>query len=288
MDDRKIRDDNIIYLEHGKPMVFGKNSDKGIRLNGFTPEVVALGNGYNETDLLVHDETSTQLAFILSSMEWPEFPAPMGVIREINKMTYSEGLMGQVKAAQEAKGVGDLNALYRSADTWIVSEKEVVKSEAAEDADSTLDEEYIQSLDQVETTAIQDRLTEDAISVLEPNVPITIDASATLAKAVRQMNAHKIGCLLVTDDDDKLIGIFTERDVLMRVAGLVNDLSEATVEDYMTSDPIALTADLPIAQALHEMSMHGFRHVPLVDAAYRPEGIISFRDVVDYLKDSFA
>ena len=101
------------------------------------------------------------------------------------------------------------------------------------------------------------------------------------------MNAHHIGCLLVTDDDDKLIGIFTERDVLMRVTGLVDDLSATAVSDYMTRDPIALTSDLPIAQALHEMSMHGFRHVPLVDENNRPEGIISFRDVIHYLKQAF-
>ena len=86
-------------------------------------------------------------------------------------------------------------------------------------------------------------------SVLLPNAPITIDASASLAKAVRQMNAHKIGCLLVTDDDDKLIGVFTERDVLMRVVGVVDDLSEATVGKYMTPNPIALNASFPIAQA---------------------------------------
>lgn len=289
LDDRKMRDDNIIYLEHGKPMVFGKNRDKGICLNGFTPEIVALGDGITEDDLLIHDETSPQLAYILSSMEFPEFPAPMGVIREVNKLTYSEGLMGQVKAAQEVKGKGDLAALYRSSDIWTVSEREEIKTEVSGEMPLGFDEEYMQTLVQepVPTTDIQDRLTADTISALNPSVPITINASATLAKAVRRMNAHKIGCLLVTDDDDKLLGIFTERDVLMRVAGLVDDLSTATVSDYMTPHPITLTADLPIAQALHEMSMYGFRHLPLVDEAYRPEGIISFRDVVHYLKQNF-
>lgn len=289
LDDRKMRDDNIIYLEHGKPMVFGKDLDKGIRLNGFTPEVVELGNGISESDLLVHDETSPQLAFILSSMEWPEFPAPMGVIRAVNKLTYAEGLMGQVKAAQKAKGTGDLAALYRAVDTWTVSEREGVQTDVSDDLPLALDDEYMQSLEpeRVPTSAIQDHLTRDQISVLEPKAPITIDASATLAKAIRQMNAHHIGCLLVTDDDDKLIGIFTERDVLMRVTGLVDDLSATAVSDYMTRDPIALTSDLPIAQALHEMSMHGFRHVPLVDENNRPEGIISFRDVIHYLKQAF-
>jgi CBS domain-containing protein len=92
---------------------------------------------------------------------------------------------------------------------------------------------------------------------------------------------------LVTDERDKLMGIFTEADVLMRVVGLVDDLTTAKVVDYMTADPVALTADLPIAHALHVMSLHGFRHLPLVDENNRPEGIISFRDVVHFIKGTW-
>ncbi|HUM70787.1 MAG TPA: CBS domain-containing protein, partial [Chloroflexota bacterium] len=125
------------------------------------------------------------------------------------------------------------------------------------------------------------------IASLQPRAPVSIDAAASLAKAIRQMNAHRVGCLLVTDKEDRLIGIFTEKDVLMRVVGLVDDLTAVPVADYMTPNPIALTTSLPIAQALHEMSMHGFRHVPLVDGDGRPEGIISFRDVVRHLKQNF-
>ena len=118
--DRRERDDYIIYLEHGKPLVFGKNRDKGIRLNGFMPEVVQLGDAFSEADLIVHDETSKQLAYTLSSIEYPEFPAFMGVLYREEKPTYSKGLMHQIETAQAAKGKGDLNALYRSADVWTV------------------------------------------------------------------------------------------------------------------------------------------------------------------------
>jgi 2-oxoglutarate ferredoxin oxidoreductase subunit beta len=287
LDDRRVRDENILSLKHGKPMIFGKNNDHGIRLNGFMPEVVQLGNGVSEADLLVHDETSTQLAYILSSMEYPEFPSPMGVIRRVEKQPYSEGLMAQVAKAQELRGIGDLNKLYRSADLWTVSAREKVESDMVGEMPIALDDEYMDDLDKEieETTAVQDILTDHAIADLEPNVPITIDSDASLAKAVRQMNAHNIGCLLVTDNNDKLMGIFTEADVLMRVVGQVDDLAESTVADYMTADPIVLTSNLPIAHALHVMSLHGFRHLPLVDAHNRPEGIISFRDVVRYIKN---
>ncbi|MCB8945863.1 MAG: CBS domain-containing protein [Ardenticatenaceae bacterium] len=290
LDDRRVRDENILYLEHGKPMVFGKSNDRGIRLNGFRPEVVELGNGITEDDLVVHDETSAQLAYILSSMEFPEFPAPMGVIRRVQKPMYSEGLMAQVAKAQEMRGIGDLNKLYRSADLWTVTVRDEVEADIAGEMSLEMDDEYVDELDKeaVVTTAVQDILTDHTIADLEPAVPITIDGEASLAKAIRQMNAHNIGCLLVTDDSDKLMGILTEADVLLRVVGLVEDMAVAKVADYMTADPVALTANLSIAHALHVMSLHGFRHLPLVDNEKRPEGIISFRDVVRYIKASWS
>lgn len=288
LDDRRLRDENILYLKHGEPMIFGKDHDKGIRLRGFTPEVVPLGNGVSEADLLVHDETSMELAFIISSMEFPQFPAPMGVIRRVQKQTYTEGLLEQIQAAQTKKGVGDLYELYTAADMWTVTEREQVQSKQTGALSLELDDEYMDELGQKPevTTAVQDQLI-TPIATLEPHAPVSIDADASVAKAIRQMNAHRVGCLLVTDRDDRLIGIFTEKDVLMRVTGLVDDLTAVPVANYMTPNPIALTASLPIAQALHEMSMHGFRHVPLVDGDGRPEGIISFRDVVRHLKQNF-
>jgi 2-oxoglutarate ferredoxin oxidoreductase subunit beta len=285
--DRRVRDDNLIYLEHGKPMVFGKNLDKGIRLNGFTPEIVQIGNGISQDDLLIHDATDQRLATVISGMEYPEFPAPVGVIRQVESPTYSEGLSGQVKAAQAASGQGDLTTLYHSADTWTITAHEEVEVNATGELSLELDDEYVDTLDKsaVETTFIQDRLTEDTISALEPHAPITVDTSTSLAKAIRQMNAHNIGCLLVTDNDDKLVGIFTERDVLTRVAGLIEDLSQVTVSDFMTAAPISLTPDLPIAHAVNLMSNHRFRHLPLIDDENRPDGVISSRDVVRYLKE---
>ncbi|WP_420645838.1 cyclic nucleotide-binding/CBS domain-containing protein [Candidatus Leptofilum sp.] len=169
-------------------------------------------------------------------------------------------------------------------------EKPDVKSKQTGRLSLEVDEAYVDEIEQEpkSTTPIQDRLITDTLSTLNPKVPITIDVSASLAKAVHQMNGHRIGCLLVTDAQDKLVGIFTEKDLLHRVVGLVEDMDTAVIADYMTPDPIALTADLPIAQALHEMHVHGFRHLPLVDEEHRPEGIVSFRDVVHHLKEKLA
>ena len=297
LQDRRERDEHIIYLEDGKPMIFGKNRDKGIRLNEhFVPEVVELGGQFTEKDLIVYDVTSKALALMISSMEYPDFPAPLGVIRNVDKLTYSEGLMAQIEAAQAQKGKGDLAKLYRSADVWTVRET-AVSATAVETAANVsgkisleLDEEYVDNIDEthVDPTPMRDMLTETPLSALQPHAPIEIDVSASLGKAVRQMNAHKIGCLLVTDESDRLVGIFTERDVLTRVAGIVDDLSAASLAKFMTPEPVTVSGDLPVAHALNLMSVHGFRHLPLVDEENRPVGVLSFRDIVHYLKEKMA
>jgi 2-oxoglutarate ferredoxin oxidoreductase subunit beta len=103
-------------------MVFGKNKDKGIRARGLELEVVELGNGITEDDLLVHDETLDEpgQAYLLSRMTPPKFPVPMGVFRRVEKPTYADLMAGQIGEAIEKQGIGNLTALYRASDTWEV------------------------------------------------------------------------------------------------------------------------------------------------------------------------
>jgi 2-oxoglutarate ferredoxin oxidoreductase subunit beta len=120
--DKDTKLDHIIYLEHGKPLIFGKNRDKGIWLdrNG-KPKIVELGkNGMSENDLLVHDENDDNHAYMLSRMTYPEFPEPMGVFYRIQDDCYEDLLAEQVHDAIVAKGAGDLNALFNSGDTYVV------------------------------------------------------------------------------------------------------------------------------------------------------------------------
>jgi 2-oxoglutarate ferredoxin oxidoreductase subunit beta len=121
--DRKTKLDNVLYLEHGKPMIFGKDRNKGIRLNGTTPEVVELGKGITVDDLLIHDERAAQptLAYLLSRMHFPEFPQPLGIFREVEAPTYEKLLMGQIDAAIKKLGKGTLETLFNAGDTWTVN-----------------------------------------------------------------------------------------------------------------------------------------------------------------------
>ena len=119
---RDTKSETILELEHGKPLIFGKNSDKGIRLNGMDPEVVQLGKGISEDDLLFHDEKASEpsLAYLLSRMTQPEFPEPIGVFRAVDRPRYEEEVDRQIAMAREQKGDGDLDTLFQAGDTWVV------------------------------------------------------------------------------------------------------------------------------------------------------------------------
>jgi 2-oxoglutarate ferredoxin oxidoreductase subunit beta len=118
---RDSKADSIVELEHGKPLIFGKNRNKGIRLNGMQLEIVELGKGIEEDDLLFHDEKMPEpsLAYLLSRMTNPEFPEPIGVFRCVDRPRYDERLNEQIAEAK-AKRPGNLEALFNTGDTWVV------------------------------------------------------------------------------------------------------------------------------------------------------------------------
>ena len=120
--DKEAKEEHVLYLESGKPMLFGKGKDKGIRLNGLTLEVVALGNGITADDCLVFDDTRDDpaMAFILAQMLPPDFPTPIGVMRAVDRPSYESRVVGQIQHEIEERGEGRLDALLRSGDTWTV------------------------------------------------------------------------------------------------------------------------------------------------------------------------
>jgi len=120
--DKSIKADNTLYLEHGKPLIFGKDRNKGIRLHGLDPEVVSLGSGITADDLLIHDERAEEpsLAYLLSRMVYPRFPECVGVYRCVQRPTYEDLLNKQIEDVIRAKGRGKLEDLFASDDTWVV------------------------------------------------------------------------------------------------------------------------------------------------------------------------
>jgi len=120
--DKKVKDDHVLELEHGKPMIFGAARDRGIRLRGFTPEVVRLGNGVSEAELLVHDEHARDpgLAFALARMRHPQYPEPFGVLREVARPAFEVASAEQMEQARAASPGAGLETLFASGDTWDV------------------------------------------------------------------------------------------------------------------------------------------------------------------------
>jgi 2-oxoglutarate ferredoxin oxidoreductase subunit beta len=120
--EKDSRDNTVVYLEHGKPLIFGKQKEKGIRLNGFTPEVVNITDGkFSASDLLVHNEKDSTLAFILANMiHNPELPRAMGVFLAIDGIPYEEVLQQQIAKAKAKKGEGDLQQLLDGDETWVI------------------------------------------------------------------------------------------------------------------------------------------------------------------------
>lgn len=122
--DKTTKDDTVLTLEHNKPMVFGKDGTKGIKLDHTTPMVVDLTNGsYSKDDLWVHDELdqSPIRANILSLMHETEgMPTPIGILRQITRPTYDEAIEKQIEVITEKKGKGSLESLLFSGNTWTV------------------------------------------------------------------------------------------------------------------------------------------------------------------------
>jgi 2-oxoglutarate ferredoxin oxidoreductase subunit beta len=120
--DMSVKDDHIVYLEHGRPLLFGQDHNRGLRLSGFDLEVVTLGNGVTIDDLVIHDERAEQptLAFLLSRLAGPDFPECLGVLRRVERPTYEDQLRRQVADARHGRGPGRLEQLLAGDEAWTV------------------------------------------------------------------------------------------------------------------------------------------------------------------------
>jgi 2-oxoglutarate ferredoxin oxidoreductase subunit beta len=118
--ERESKADQQLVLQHGEPMVFGRNRDRGIRLSGLRPEVVMLSNG-DTSGVLVHDEQDPVLAQMLARLGPPEFPTPIGVLYAAERPSYEAGVQAQVDVARSRPGAGDLERLLHQGDVWTVA-----------------------------------------------------------------------------------------------------------------------------------------------------------------------
>jgi len=130
----------------------------------------------------------------------------------------------------------------------------------------------------LEPSALQEPLSE--LSELQPVVSLL--PQATVRDAVQQMTEKRVGIVLVVEDG-KLVGVFSERDVLRKVVGENVDLDATPLSELMTENPECLHSENPLVYALHQMSVGGYRHIPLVDENGSPVAVVSMRDIVGHI-----
>ena len=124
---RKTREDQLLFLEDGQPLLCGKDRNIGIRLNGLEPEKVVVGAGGAEiSEILVHDSINPSPLYtqMLAQMSYPELPTPVGILRRIARPSYETAVAGQIEEARRTQGPGTLEELLYTPDCWQVSEAE--------------------------------------------------------------------------------------------------------------------------------------------------------------------
>lgn len=126
----------------------------------------------------------------------------------------------------------------------------------------------------------------ESVSRLNPTPPLGIDASEPVAAAVAALRMGNVGCLLVTDRG-RVVGVFTERDLLTRVLAPRRPLDSTTVRAVMTPNPVTVEPKDSVRTAIRRMQKGGYRHLPVVDDGVRPVGMLSARHVVHYLVEHF-
>jgi CBS domain-containing protein len=131
------------------------------------------------------------------------------------------------------------------------------------------------------TLTFHGRLLGEHLDDLGAPPPLTVGPEMPVEEVVSMMQDAEADCVLVMERD-RLVGIFTDRDAVVKVAG--KRLDSSYVGDFMTADPVVLRHDDPIAIAIHKMAVGGFRHIPIVEGT-RPTGVVTARDVFHHLSE---
>jgi CBS domain-containing protein len=138
----------------------------------------------------------------------------------------------------------------------------------------------------VPATSVEADLLRDRIERLWPKSPSTVSPDTPVGEVLRKMVGETIGCVMVVDGD-KLVGIFSERDALMKLNTDAPKFATRPISQFMTTEPVTLETNDKIAFALHKMNVGGYRHVPILFGG-KLVGVISIRDILRYLTERIA
>jgi CBS domain-containing protein len=139
----------------------------------------------------------------------------------------------------------------------------------------------------VPATPVERALLTDRVRLFQGRQPLTVAPATKVRDVLRMLAENRVGCVLVAEDG-KMVGIFTERDVLLKLGERAAELGDRPVSEFMTSKVESLPSSAKIAFAVHRMDMGGYRHVPVVDDGGKTVGIFSVRDILSYLTRKLA
>lgn len=299
---REVRDDQMIDLQHGQPLIYGKEKNMGIRLNGTTPEIVKIGeNAITEDDILVHDQNNPDptYAYMVTQMAHPKFPTPVGVFRAVEGRTpYNELLADQIKNSILRRGRGRLQELLQGTSYWEVDDDNNIEMHTNEKTSLGAISKVTESVVVGEELSVMDeqkaqekrtrdypllRVMRDPLSmVLESHGkkrPLVLKPTDSVAKAIHTFNDHHEDCILIIDRHPNIVGILSGRDIVMRVTQKSMDRKNTTISMIMTTNPEELAETVSIGSAFNKFSRGRFRHLPV----RRQDGSIALLTTTDLL-----
>jgi CBS domain-containing protein len=139
----------------------------------------------------------------------------------------------------------------------------------------------------VPATAVERALLTDRVKLFQGRQAVVVPPTMPVREVLRQLVDHKVGCVVVAEQK-KIVGIFTERDALLKIGEQAADLGSHPVSEFMTSPVESLPPTAKIAFAVHRMEHGGYRHVPVVNESSEVVGIFSVRDILSYLTRKLA
>ena len=291
---REVRDDRMLFLEHGKPLVFGKERDKGIRLNGLRLEVVEIGGDVREEDLLVHDvaEPNPAYAYLLTQMSHPEFPSPVGVLRAVSRPTFEGELRRGITEGVRAKGRGDLQKLLLGDDHWRVTDggRRVEMGRARiqrAGEEERIMEDRIRYVDRARSDPLAAALLTPIREIYESYAykrVKRVSPDATVAEVIPLFKAFNVGFLLV-EKDGRPEGLLSERDIVMHVVLREVDRERTRVSALLEPGLDALGGDQTVADAINLLAHRDDTNVVLRLAGGR-YGVVTTKQILWFIHDA--
>ncbi|VGO21609.1 thiamine pyrophosphate-dependent enzyme [Pontiella sulfatireligans] len=292
--DRSCREDRLLYLEQGKPLIFGEKRNKGIILKGTKPVVVTIGEqGIKKKDLVVHDRHREDpvYAAMLTKMDYPDYPLPVGIFHAMEKPVYEVELVKQIKEVTALKGRRNLQGLLRGSEYWTVSNKgKTIKrstgiSSLANDESKVMDERIHALLKSTDPLTASLKNTIGKIFYdYDYKRSKMLSPRDSIASAIALFKAAKIECILV-GDAKRLYGILSERDIIQNVVLTSVDRDRMPISSIMRPVYEIMDESNSIGDVINILSISGHRHVPirLKDGGF---GLVTIRQILRFIHDT--